>query len=483
MGANLGEALEHLLDQAAPRTSSQAPRFGQEIKPGKDLRQVLEVCRRRPTPDGRVFVEDKAVRQKLKNVCNPLELGQMSETHFVLGNSWKNHFNRLLAGSEQPHPTADLQRWMDKPEERGCPWSNLLILVYADQTNRSFVRYGWQLHADPGRPAQRAGAPGAGPPGPQGLGGGGEPGGGHPGLAVSKLLNASNLAALASKVGEVVKEYRPDCDGLPDRLHLVLRDLGVPRRRPPRRIGSGRRGVVLASCDGKEPTKLVGAIAQAKLETNATTMGRSLKSAKGVLECLRATRGMSAAVSAIRGERAGDAAKLIKAVVTWVETDEHALAGGLASRVSRPRAGRSSCSRPRRHPRRRLRHPRPQEDLEAGRSDRKERLTSGDWSKTSEELLQKTGGSPATGSPSSGRSRRSRNERRALSPQLRSIVEEKWERDEDALAVGLHVAAPWAGPDEVELDSGKARVVGPTRSSGCGRRCGTPRRRRAGSSC
>ncbi|MEJ7636622.1 MAG: hypothetical protein WKF75_01200, partial [Singulisphaera sp.] len=144
VGANLGEALEHLLDQALAHQFPKHPRFGQEIKPGKDLRQVLEVCREAArTPDG--FVEDKAVRQKLKNVCNPLELGQMSETHFVLGNSWKNHFNRLLAGSEQPHPTAaDLRRWMDQPEERGLPREvqNLLILVYADQTNRSFVRYG-----------------------------------------------------------------------------------------------------------------------------------------------------------------------------------------------------------------------------------------------------------------------------------------------------------------------------------------------------
>jgi hypothetical protein len=48
----------------------------------------------------------------------------------------------------------------------------------------------------------------------------------------------------------------------------------------------------------------------------------------------------------------------------------------------------------------------------------------------------------------------------ALSPQqLRSIIEEKWERDRDAPAVGLHVAASWAGPDEVEFDFGTARVV------------------------
>ncbi|MDB5350150.1 MAG: PglZ protein [Planctomycetota bacterium] len=43
--------------------------------------------------------------------------------------------------------------------------------------------------------------------------------------------------------------------------------------------------------------------------------------------------------------------------------------------------------------------------------------------------------------------------------QLRSIVEEKWDRDDGAIAVGLHVAAPWAGPPEVEFDFGTARVV------------------------
>ena len=47
-----------------------------------------------------------------------------------------------------------------------------------------------------------------------------------------------------------------------------------------------------------------------------------------------------------------------------------------------------------------------------------------------------------------------------LSPQqLRSIVEEKWDRDDGALAVGLHVAASWTGPAEVEFEFGKAQVV------------------------
>ena len=151
VGANLGEALEHLLDQALSHQFPKHPKFGQEIRPGRDLKQVLEVCQQTvQSPEGRVFVEDRTIRQKLRNICNPLDLGQMSETHFVLGNFWKNHFNRLLAASDQPHPTAaDLRRWMNQPEERGLPREiqNLLILVYADQTNRSFVRFGGILGA------------------------------------------------------------------------------------------------------------------------------------------------------------------------------------------------------------------------------------------------------------------------------------------------------------------------------------------------
>jgi hypothetical protein len=43
--------------------------------------------------------------------------------------------------------------------------------------------------------------------------------------------------------------------------------------------------------------------------------------------------------------------------------------------------------------------------------------------------------------------------------QVRSLVEDKWQRDPAALAFGLHVAPSWHGPDEVEFEFGKARVV------------------------
>lgn len=45
------------------------------------------------------------------------------------------------------------------------------------------------------------------------------------------------------------------------------------------------------------------------------------------------------------------------------------------------------------------------------------------------------------------------------SQQLRSLVEDKWQQDLTALAVGLHVARPWKSPSVIEFDFGKAHVV------------------------
>jgi hypothetical protein len=342
VGTNLGEALEHLLDQALSHQYPRHPKFGQEIKPGKDLRQVLEVCQEaaRTPPDCRVFVEDKALRQKLKNVCNPLDLGQMSETHFVLGNVWKNHFNKMLAASQQPHPTtADLRRWTDQPEERGLPREiqNLLILTYADQTNRSFVRYGTNYTPalddlpnelelqeqtlpdlkDWNDAVSRVAD--------------------IFGHAISRLLNASNLATLASKVSESVTEYKTDCDSLPDRLQLVLQHVGVEgdAAKADRVRTAKAVKALLTSCDGKEPTALVGVIARAKIDTSSTSMGRSLKSAKGVLDSLKATRwDLFTAVSLLDDARKTNAELLLQDVRYWLTTDEHALAGGVAAKLS-----------------------------------------------------------------------------------------------------------------------------------------------------
>ncbi len=397
VGATLGEAMTHLLNQALSHQYPKHPDFGQEIKFGKDLKQVLEVCEQAArTSDGRVFVEDKAVRQKLKNICNPLELGQMSETHFVLGSYWKNHFNRLHSASDQPHPSvADLRQYMDQPDERGLPREiqNLLILVFADQTNRSFKQYGnnykpglddlpndLALHEETlpdvkdweetvTRLADIFG---------------------H---AISRLLNASNLTMLAEKVKESVTDFKADCDSLPDRLQLVLKNLGISE------VDAGKTDRVrtakavkalLGACDGKEPTALVHAITQAKAETSTTTMGKSLKSAASVLGCLRSTKwDLFSAVAQLTDQRKTDADLLLDDVRSWLKVDEHALAGGLAPKLSEAVDRAIRLLTPPKPPPPPPPPPPPQPGWKVVGNDSKTRLTEKEASATVEELLRK----------------------------------------------------------------------------------------------
>ena len=136
---------------------------------------------------------------------------------------------------------------------------------------------------------------------------------------------------------ESIAEFKSECDSLPDRLQLDTEELDVPEAEAANadRVRTAKAvKTMLANCDGKEPTPLVGAIAQAKIETNRTAMGRSLKSAKSILECLRTTKwDLFSAVAMIAGTQKADADQLLKDVRTWLKTDEHALAGGLAAKL------------------------------------------------------------------------------------------------------------------------------------------------------
>jgi hypothetical protein len=135
-----------------------------------------------------------------------------------------------------------------------------------------------------------------------------------------------------------VTEYKADCDSLPDRLQLVLQHVSVGEADAAKvdRVKTAKAvKALLAACDGKEPTALVGIIARAKLDTSSTAMGRSLKSAKGVLDSLKATRwDLFTAVSQIDDARKTNADLLLDDVHSWLKTDEHALAGGVAAKLS-----------------------------------------------------------------------------------------------------------------------------------------------------
>ena len=81
----------------------------------------------------------------MRQIANPLLLGDMGvdATHFVLGQHWKNHFMRKAAETGGAITVKLLRNWIDDPRPMGLPKEaeNLVILMFAAQTNRTFYQH------------------------------------------------------------------------------------------------------------------------------------------------------------------------------------------------------------------------------------------------------------------------------------------------------------------------------------------------------
>ena len=334
VGASLKAAAEHLLSQALENQFPDHPEFLREFKMG-ELKKVLEVATQAArTSDGRILVE-KTLRPLLAQIAEPLELGKMGDTHFVLENTWRDRFERQrhAAGSEKP-TVAELRDWMDQPKPRGLPTAvgNLLILIYADQTNRSFFQHGGPY------PATLESLPSEVELREQDL-----PAEeewlkatelaasifGHP---FSNLRNAANVTLLASKLKEDVQTYKGDCDRLPDLLKTTMAAVAMPEEQVEScdrfRTADAVRSL-LASLESVEGTEAVKKLVSAEIPTSPEAMGTSLKSATRVLGALRETKWqLFEGVSKISDERKTQAETLIGDVQSALQENEYVVSVG-----------------------------------------------------------------------------------------------------------------------------------------------------------
>ncbi|HEX8831550.1 MAG TPA: hypothetical protein VF705_10310, partial [Longimicrobium sp.] len=144
VGATLPAALENLFEQALRHQYPAHPEFRGEVRT-QGLRRVLEVVRRAVESSDRRVEVDRADREDVYRIAEPLGLGQMGEAHFVLGDAWVRDFDQKRAQDGVSEITVRRVRgWIDRPQARGLPTEveNLVILTYALQTNRTFLLYG-----------------------------------------------------------------------------------------------------------------------------------------------------------------------------------------------------------------------------------------------------------------------------------------------------------------------------------------------------
>ncbi|MBF0098800.1 MAG: phage resistance protein [Magnetococcales bacterium] len=290
VGATLGEGFLHLLDQALAHQFPAHPRFETDLKTG-NLRRVLEeVNRALQSSDGRIPIE-KTVRQLLRQIANPLQLGQMYENHFVMGNHWKNHFERKIAAHGGEPTVERLRQWTDDPTPMGLPVQvqNLLILIFAGQSNRIFRQRGVLLQPTLENLPNDATLQQQSLPDPSCWEDAVARAASIFGVAASPLCTTETMTKLAQDIQEQRTRCENGCRQLVSRLNDLAKNLSlsgdVPRRRSAESVLA-----LLERLRHAEAAQMVDTLAQWPLPDSVESLGKSLKSAADIVAALDRVR-------------------------------------------------------------------------------------------------------------------------------------------------------------------------------------------------
>ena len=332
VGASLRQAFEHLCGQMLTSQYPAHPEFHAEAKTIALRKVQHEAEKAAQVADGRIAV-DRPLRSLMNQLAVPLKLGEMGETHFVLGRHWYDHFNSQVTDELT---VGKLRAAIDRPRSMGLPASaeNVVIQLYADQTNRSFF-----LHGGPYRPklddlpdelelrdqrlpsqdvwdeaTVRAGK--------------------IFGLSASPLLNATNKTDLSNQLSDVAKANLEVCQALTDKLDGRCADLRVDPSDDSRHKTAGAVHALLHRLLEATDEDRIDALVEAEIVTSLDAMGTSLKKATSVDAVLDATKWeLFQGIQELTDDRAAAAQGIQEQLVEVLSSDEYAVA--LKSRLQK----------------------------------------------------------------------------------------------------------------------------------------------------
>ncbi len=327
--ANLREALGNLFDQMCASQYPAHPDFGAPVGTAALRRVHEQVSRAVQEPEGRVAI-DKPLRPSMTHLAVPLRLGEMGETHFVVGRHWFSRFERL----DKPLTVGRLREAMDQPRRMGlpAPAANLVVLVYADQANLAFQRHGgpWPARLDDlpddvelreeALPSQEAWTTAVARAERVF------------GLTVSRLRNASNVSDLAERLGETATKRNAACDALVERL-ASLGDFSTEQETAKRLRTANASRALVQSLTTLRGRARIEKLAELEPATSLEAMGTSIARAGDVADVLARTQWqLFEPLSRLADDRADDAQRLRRELAEVLAADEYAVA--LAPRLS-----------------------------------------------------------------------------------------------------------------------------------------------------
>jgi hypothetical protein len=330
--ANLAAAMAGLLNQALEHEFPVAPNFEAEVNRVSNLDKVYSVVGQAvQDPQGRAEV-DKGLRGLMRQIANPLMLGEMGQdaTHFVLGQHWKNHFNRKSAEAGGSIQVGQLRRWIDEPKAMGLPTEvqNLVILAYADQTSRSFYRHNqpfeptlknlpsdcelreqklpdkdqWETAVQLANDIFK--------------------------VSVSPLCKASTVAELEGKVKDRSTSAAEACQNYVSKLQEVISRLELSTEGD--RLTTARATAALMErIKAKPEDKVIEVLTSAEIATTATAMGECRSKAQGLAGTLDGISwDIFEAVQQLSDHRQAKAQSIGDSVKQAINSDEHVISLG-----------------------------------------------------------------------------------------------------------------------------------------------------------
>lgn len=289
-GANLREALDHLLRQALDVQYPKHPDFGEnpDLRPPTLRRVWTEVQAALQLENWRKIVES-AYRRVVRQVVYPLELCDVGEDVIVVKRTWQQHFDRYHAQEGGVLTVARLRAWLELPEARGLlpEMQNLVILAYAEMTNRRFTIHGGPATASVDRIDDRCELVEEPLPPPSEWEEARARAAHIFGLDLPPPRNASTVGEAAEAIVAQAKQMRPAVHELATMLPGVLRRFGVdPVASPRARTAAGANGL-LTTIEGTEHRDVIEALARATIATTAPAYGACGKRAADVVAALK----------------------------------------------------------------------------------------------------------------------------------------------------------------------------------------------------
>jgi hypothetical protein len=350
VAANLGGAMNHLLSQALMSEFPGAPNFEAEVKIGNLRRVQAVLSEAAQSQDGRVAVE-KTIRSLVRHIANPLQLGEMGHdaTHFVLGHHWRNHFNKKAAEASSTISVGQLRKWIDQPRPMGLPKEaqNLVILTYAEQTNRTFVLHNAPVEVSLTSLADNYVLQ------EQKL-----PDEAHWSIAVqrawsmfgetaSPLMKATTVANLSAALKKKSTEVRYSCIKLQERLKERITQLGGDPANSPRLTTATAAASLAEKLHASEAGQVVSTLAMAAVATTEAAMGECLGKAPQLLATIESTNWeIFDAIGKLADERQAVAQSIRSSIALALQSDEHVTSLGPTLKEAQLKAVRLLTQQP-----------------------------------------------------------------------------------------------------------------------------------------